>query len=72
MIFRALLRFLSAGLPAGSIPILSVAARPYAPIPPRVSPVIDLTGAQSGADIGRLQRQALASRKNGGGRLPAQ
>lgn len=48
---------------AGFRPAVSVA------IPPLVSPVIDLTGTLSDADIGRLERQALALQKSSGGQL---
>lgn len=49
-----------------AVPVL---AQQSAAIPPLVSPVIDLTGTLSGADIGRLERQALALQKNSGGQL---
>jgi uncharacterized protein len=38
-------------------------------IPPLVSPVIDLTGTLSAADIERLRRQALALQHDSGGQL---
>ena len=44
-------------------------AQAQAPLPPLISPVVDMTGTLSAAEIAQLERQALALQKSNGSQL---
>ncbi len=46
-----------------------VHAQAQAPLPPLISPVVDMTGTLSAAEIAQLERQALALQKSNGSQL---